>query len=60
MRTTILLAALVVVLTGAPAESFAAPKQQGAKQSDNQSAAGNGVRPQIRNVLTKSPAYHLH
>ena len=60
MRLTILPAVVVAVLTAVPAESFAAPKQQAAKQSDNQSATLSAVRPQVRNVLTKSPAYHSH
>jgi len=60
MRIYILLAVVVVVLTGVPAESFAgtiAPQQQVAKRSDNQSATVNAVRPQVRKVLTNSPAY---
>ena len=57
MRIYILLAVLVTVLTGAAAKSFAAPQQQAAKQSDNQSATASTVRPQIRKVLTNSPAY---
>lgn len=61
MRIYILLAVVVVVLTGASAESFAdtnAPQRQVAKRSDNQSATANAVRPQVRKVLTNSPAYH--
>jgi hypothetical protein len=55
MRIYILLAAVVVVLTGVPAESFAgSPQRQVAKRSENQSAA---VRPQVKKLLTNSPAY---
>ena len=60
MRTTILLAVVVAVLTGVPAESFAGiipPQQPVAKRSDNQSAVATIVRPQVRNILIKSPAY---
>ncbi|MEH2611305.1 hypothetical protein V1293_003594 [Bradyrhizobium sp. AZCC 1693] len=59
MRIYILLA-VVVVLTGVSAESFAgtdAPQRQVAKRSDNQSATANAVRPQVRKLLTNSPAY---
>jgi hypothetical protein len=60
MRIYILLAVVVVVLTGVSAESFAgtnAPQRQVAKRSVNQSATANPVRPQVRKLLTNSPAY---